>query len=221
MQDDGFTRMIDAAQDFFARLERNNSKAWFDPQKAHYTEAIKKPAELFAGFLAEDLSRLSGTTFTPKLFRIYRDVRFSKDKTPLNAHLHILWSRPGNSTLSPSVFFACTPTALDFAIGIVGLKGPDLARYRATVDSHGDELQQIIDESGMTRSTWGPEPLKRVPKPYDADHPHADLLKQKSLVLQRPLGEDWRDSKAGLIGAVKDAYAGAKPLDDFIRAHMG
>ena len=75
MSDDGFTQMIDDSRAFFAELARNNSKAWFDPRKDHYNERIKKPAELFADLLTEDISVLTRIAHKSKVFRIYRDVR--------------------------------------------------------------------------------------------------------------------------------------------------
>jgi hypothetical protein len=63
-----------------------------------YRDEIKKPAELMADLFAEDLARHTGKCrMVSKVFRIHRDVRFSKDKTPYNTHLHLLWSRPGDA----------------------------------------------------------------------------------------------------------------------------
>ncbi len=212
MAEDGFTQMIDDSNAFFAELSQNNTKAWFDPRKEHYNTHIKKPAELFADLLAEDFSRISGRGHKPKVFRIYRDVRFSKDKTPLNAHLHILWEQVGDNPFAPGFFFASSPSELAVAYGIIGLKGEALTRYRAFVDTWGDALVAALAETGMEMSDWGPEPLKRVPQPYDADHPHADLLRRKSLLVHAPLGQEWREQKGGLLTAVRKRFEDVQPL---------
>ncbi len=91
---DGFSELIDESNRFFLELKANNTREWFQDRKDFYTAEIKKPAELLADLLAEDLNRLTGVPHKPKLFRIHRDVRFSKDKTPYNAHLHFQWNRP-------------------------------------------------------------------------------------------------------------------------------
>lgn len=213
---DGFTQLIDEATTFFTALERNNKKEWFDPRKDHYVSTIRKPAELFADLMAEDLSHLTGATHKPKVFRIYRDVRFSADKRPYNAHLHILWAQGRGDAFAPGYFFACEPGDLFVGFGITDLKGPDLTRWRAFVDVRGDDLVEAIARSGMTLSDWGGPPLKRVPKPFDPEHPHADLLKRKSLLVSRPLGQAWRGTKDGLIGAVRDAFAACRPLADLL-----
>jgi len=176
MAQDGFTQMIDDSNAFFTQLAQNNSKEWFNPRKDHYNANIKKPAEFFADVLSEDFSRIAGRTYQGKLFRIYRDVRFSKDKTPLNAHLHILWKQPGDNPFAPAFFFGSQPRQMSVGFGFMGFKGDALTRFRAFVDAWGDLLTDAIDETGMTWSDWGPAPLKRVPAPYDKEHPHGELL---------------------------------------------
>lgn len=79
---DGFAEMIAQANGFFTQLRENNTREFFEAHKATYNSEIKKPAELLADLLAEDLARTTGQAHKPKLFRIHRDVRFSKDKTP-------------------------------------------------------------------------------------------------------------------------------------------
>lgn len=217
---DGFTQMIDDANAFFTELAQNNNKEWFNPRKDHYTQNIKKPAEFFADLLADDFSRLSGQPYKPKVFRIYRDVRFSKDKTPLNTHLHILWSSVGDNPFAPAFFFASEPEYLGVGFGIPSLKGAPLARFRAFVDSWGDELVDAIEETGMAFSDWGAAPLKRVPKPYDPDHPHAELLKKKGLLLGAPLGQDWRTDEGGLIKTVREQFEAAGPVRSLLNARL-
>lgn len=212
MATDGFTQMIDDSNAFFAELAQNNSKEWFNPRKEYYTENIKKPAEFFADLLADDLSRLSGQAHKPKVFRIYRDMRFSKDKRPLNTHLHILWSPVGDNPFAPFFFFGSEPGSLSVAFGIPSFKGEALARFRTFVDNWGDALVEAIEATGMTFSHWGGAPLKRVPKPYDADHPHGELMKMKGLLLGTPLPADWRDMKGGLIKAVLQQFEATAPL---------
>ncbi len=218
--EDGFTQMIDEATAFFTDLAKNNRKDWFDPRKDHYTQAIKKPAEFFTSLMEEEIAKLLGRPVKGKLFRIYRDVRFSKDKTPYNTHLHILWSGTGDAPLTPGVFFAAELDGLWAGYGIPGAKGEALTRLRAFIDAQSDALDSAIATSGMTLSTWGPEPLKRVPAPYDQDHPQATLLKRKNLIIGGPLEPDWRIHDSGLIGALRDEVRKIKPLDDLFAAHL-
>ncbi|WP_415404023.1 TIGR02453 family protein [Tateyamaria sp. SN3-11] len=219
---DGFEQMVDEALTFFIKLAANNSKEWFEPHKAHYKQAIAAPAGFFADLMAEDLARLTGKPHTPKVFRIYRDVRFSKDKTPLNTHLHVMWSPADKDALAPSWFWGLAPDYFIMGMGVMGLQGENLTRYRAFVDKWGDGLQGALDgaasDIGADLSDWGPEPLKRVPKPYDADHPHADLLKRKALAVSAPMPGDWRER--GLLKASVDQAKGLLPVWEMFDKHL-
>jgi uncharacterized protein (TIGR02453 family) len=210
---DGFAEMITGAIAFFERLKANNTKAFYEAHKVFYRDEIKKPAELMGDLFAEDLARLTGKPHGSKLFRIHRDVRFSKDKTPYNTHLHLLWSRPGDA-VTPAWFFGASPDYLTFGMGVMGLEKEPLTRFRQMVDARGDELEDALsrarDAAGVALSDWGPAPLKRVPKPYDPDHPNADLLKRKSLTIQVPFPTDWK--KAGLLPSLNALVPPALPI---------
>ncbi len=217
---DGFTQLIDDSNAFFAELRQNNSKDWFNPRKDHYNQNIKKPAEFLADVMAEDISRISGRPWQPKVFRIYRDVRFSKDKTPLNAHLHMMWRQSGDTPFAPAFFLGSEPGDMTVGFGIMGLKGESLARFRAFIDAHGDDLVEAVDQSGMSWSDWGPAPLKRVPAPYDKDHPHGELLKKKGMTVHLKLSEGWRTAEGGLVGALRRCFERTVPLQSVLSEHL-
>ncbi len=218
---DGFAEMIQTANTFFTKLKSNNTKEWFAGQKDFYTAEIKKPAELFANLLAEDLARLTGKAHKPKLFRIHRDVRFSKDKTPYNAHLHIIWTPAKEG--APAWFFGSSPEYLSLFTGVMGLKGERLTTYRAFIDREGDALTDAMADAaakaGTTLSEWGDAPLKRIPKPYAENHPHADLLKRKNLILQAPPARNWKTE--GLIGATLESAEALLPVWKLMDKHLG
>jgi len=220
MTTDGFTQLIDDSNAFFAELRNNNSKDWFNPRKDQYNKNIKKPAEFLGEVLAEDFSRISGQTYVPKLFRIYRDVRFSKDKTPLNAHLHMIWKQPGDNPFAPAFFFGSEPGDMTVGFGVMGLKGATLTRFRAFVDHWGDQLVEAIAQTGMDWSDWGGAPLKRVPKPYEADHPHAEILKKKSLIIHAKMDESWRTTEGGLVAALRAQFEATQPLAELLNAKL-
>ncbi len=218
---DGFDALIDDALGFFRELEANNTKEWFEPRKNDYVARIRKPAELLAGLMAEDLARLSSTSFKPKVFRIYRDVRFSKDKTPYNAHLHLSWFPPDGGP-RPGWFFGAAPSYLFLGTGAPGLQGADLTRLRAAIDRDGDALAGLLDDAAervqAKLSDFGPPPLKRVPKPYGPDHAHADLLKRKGLVVGADLPEGWRNK--GLIGTLRALAKELEPVRAWLDAEL-
>lgn len=215
---DGFSEMIVTANGFFKELAANNTKPFYEERKDFYVSEIKKPAELLADLLAEDVARITGVAHKPKLFRIHRDVRFSKDKTPYNAHLHLMWSQREEG--KPAWFFGSSPEYLIVGVGVMGLQKERLTAYRAFVDKRGDELQPALDKArasvGAEVSDWGPEPLKRVPKPYDPEHPHGDLLKRKALAVSAPPRQDWQAH--GLVPAVGATMEGLLPVWKLLNA---
>jgi len=211
---DGFERMIHDARAFFAELDQNNTRDWYDVHKERYVEGVKKPAEFFIELIAEDLSRRTGDAVKPKLFRIHRDIRFSKDKTPYNTHLHMMWSPLSGSALSPSWFFGLGQGYFILGLGLMGLQGETLTRYRRFIDEDGDVLQTALQtahrSAGAQISDWGPPALKRVPKPYAPDHPHAELLKRKALAVSAEMPDDWETT--GLIKAVNQRIGDLRPI---------
>jgi uncharacterized protein (TIGR02453 family) len=218
---DGFAAMVDDAKTFFAELDLNNTKDWFEPRKNHYARTIRQPAELLAELVTDSLSRMTRVGHAGKVYRIHRDVRFSKDKRPYNAHLHILWSSKGTGEGAPAWFFACSPAMLTLNMGVPFLQGEALARYRKMVDSVGDELQEALSEVGLGFSSWGEEPLKKVPPPFAADHPHGALLRRRSLILDAPLGDGWRGGEQGLLGAIEAEARRMLLVWSFLHEHLG
>jgi uncharacterized protein (TIGR02453 family) len=206
-----FANLIPDAHAFFAELAQNNSKDWFDAHKARYTEQIRKPAEALADILSEDFGRLTGRRLTPKVYRINRDVRFSKDKSPYNTHLHMLWAFGAEDR--PGFFFAVAPAYVTFAAGVMSfsVEGLDWARH-AIADAPQPWLDAIAQARahGGDLADWGKPPLKRVPKPWDNAHPAADLLRRKSLILSRPL--DKADLSDGIIPVLHQAAESLMPF---------
>ena len=221
----GWARLIDEGNGFFEGLAANNRKDWFEERKAWYVDNVRKPAELLADLGAEEIGRVTGHPQGAKVFRIYRDVRFSKDKTPYNPWLHVIWQDAGarDDRLRPAHFLESAPGRLNLAAGVMAEGGAPLARLRAFVDEWGgaveDALARCREAVGAELSDWGPAPLKRVPKPYGPDHPQGALLRRKALIVQAPLGESWR-AEDDLIGAIRRTAQGLLPLTRLIRERL-
>lgn len=209
---DGFTEMLDRAQAFYGQLAANNSKDWFAPRKDAWKADIEGPAKLLAEIMAEEVSRVTGDGHTGKVFRIHRDVRFSKDKSPYKTHLGMTWESGDKDDLAPVFYFGIEPDTTIIACGMMGFGGETLRRYRAMVDRWGDPLQQVIDDSGAALADFGANPLVNIPKPYDPEHPHGDLLRRKSLILSTTLPDSWRVGGDGLVAALTDRIETLAPF---------
>ena len=102
---------------FLANLKANNTREWFADNKKTYETEIRQPAREFAAEMADSLEQLVGESLKTKIFRINRDIRFSKDKTPYNSHVHISWI-PDRGASSPAWMFGLSPDYLTLGCGV-------------------------------------------------------------------------------------------------------
>ncbi|WP_404402521.1 DUF2461 domain-containing protein [Pelagibacterium halotolerans] len=169
---------------FLADLKANNNREWFEANKERYRTALKEPAEHFAQAMALALEAATGMPQTPRIFRIYRDVRFSKDKTPYNAHLHIGFRPSPSSPDMPAWMLGLEPDRLVVGTGLFAFSPDGLTRWREAVSGpEGNDLASVLSALIKDGIRINDPELKRVPAPYPADHPNADLLRRKSLAV--------------------------------------
>lgn len=198
---DGFEGWIVRSKTFLADLARNNERTWFDAHKQVFKTEIEAPAKLLTQLFADDLSRLTGQGHEGKMGRIYRDVRFAKDKSPYNTYLHCYWQ--GGGQPGPGWLLNIRAEGAELMTGLHALDADGVQLYRSAVDRDGDELAKAIERlssKGAQIMAFGDDTLKRVPKFFSADHPHADLLKRKQIIIGRKLTE--ADMSHGLIPAM-------------------
>jgi uncharacterized protein (TIGR02453 family) len=183
--------------EFLAGLSNNNNKVWFDAHRTDYEDVYLTPARAFVDAVGEELEirvspeihadpRVNGS-----LFRINRDTRFSKDKTPYKDHMDLMWWEGADKARDGSgLFFRLTPTAVILGAGMHGFDTPRLDRFRKAVagDTTGPALEEALAASLSTRGAQlGGDHYKRVPRPYPADHPRAQLLRHNGLYVSTEL----------------------------------
>src|SRR5689334_11681880 len=167
-----FTGFPPEAVEFLEKLEANNNRDWFKANKKTYDEAIVEPMELLLVELDDRFG--SGSS---KVFRIYRDVRFSKDKTPYKT-----WQ----AAHFAAGYLSLNADGLYMGTGAYMMDSPMVARYRNAIadDKTGTEFVKLtaaIRKKGYTVEGHG-DALKRVPPGFDKDHPRGELLKEKSVL---------------------------------------
>ena len=187
-----FAGMPDEGLAFLEDLEERNTKEFFDANKAVFRERVQAP---FAALVEAAADRLHGEVpdiGTPKLFRIYRDLRFSKDKTPYKTSMSAsVPSRPPSEGdglgVGTGYYVNVGPAGLYTASGLYHAARPDLERVRAAIaeEDSGTELEAILAEAADGGLVPWLDPLQRTPKPWPPDHPRAHLLRGRSLVLNR------------------------------------
>ncbi|MBN2243151.1 MAG: DUF2461 domain-containing protein [Acidobacteria bacterium] len=170
---------------FLRRLAKNNDREWFAARKAEYEAAVMEPARAFVTAMGERLRRLSpGIRFSPgangSIFRIYRDTRFSPDKTPYKTNLGIyFWEGIGPRLESSGFYFHIEPPVLLLGGGMYVFSKPFLARYRRAVADaeYGPELAAIAGRIARRPGfTINGSAYQRVPPGYEPAPEAAPLL---------------------------------------------
>lgn len=182
-------------------------------QQEDYEKTLRDPAKSFLDELSPQIADLTDTEVTPKLFRINRDVRFSGDKTPYNTHLHMMWSLQTGARQNPVLFFGVGLDYVTVGAGMPEFSKDVLADWRKMVDLDGDRIAKLIADvgaSGFKLSSWSPA-LKRVPPPFDKEHPHGDLLRQKGLTVSGEIGASMTP-EADVMAAIKTLWPVADML---------
>jgi uncharacterized protein (TIGR02453 family) len=199
-----------AALDFYEDLEADNSKVWWTAHKATYDEAVRAPMTALGEALEDE--------FGPgKLFRPYRDVRFSKDKTPYKTHQGLFVTGGGGTGFYVQVSAAGLMTAAGIRPDADGLR-----RYRAAVDApSGAELQRLVSGLRDVGYAEDGDMLATRPRGTPAGHPREDLLRHKSLFLRREHGApDWLPTPAAL-DRVREDWRRMRPLVQWLESHTG
>jgi len=203
-----FSGWPEEALDFYDGLAADNSKSYWTEHKAIYEQMVLLPMTE----LTEELATEFGE---PKIFRPYRDVRFSADKSPYKSHIGAVIGGTGYVQLSAE--------GLGAGAGMWQMGPEHLERYRAAVasDDLGAELEQVIalvEKAGVT--VHGHGVLKSAPRGYPADHPRIGLLRYKGLTAwkQWPV-EPWLETAAAKDRLIS-FFRTVQPLCSWLTAHV-
>lgn len=225
-----FEGFADADGRFFKALSKNNRKNWFDAHKAEFEDGWNQPMKLFLSDVKKAIDRAYPhcDLDEPKVFRIFRDVRFSKDKSPYKTHIGgCLPLRRGGrkaTDLPMALYFHVGAIEIFGAAGHYMMQPESLERFRAAVAaaSSGAELDGIVRRLARKGFVTGShEQLKRVPKGFDPDHPRAELLKRKGLVVTFPALPKGLAATPALTRWVADACKASAPLVEWLAFATG
>ncbi len=203
-----FSGFPEEALVFYEGLEADNTRAYWSDHKDVYDRAVRAPLDALLADLAPEFG-------TAKVFRPYRDVRFSKDKTPYKTHAAAVVEADG------SLYVQLGADGLFVGGGSWHTASDQVQRLRAAVDDDlsGRRLQEVLD--GLAGWEVLGERLKRLPKPYAPDHPRADLLLHKSLAagLRFEPAEWLHTPECG--ERVAAAWRTVQPLNAWLSQHVG
>lgn len=199
--------------EFFERLAADNSKAFWHDHKAIYDEQIGGPAMALAAALSDEFG-------TVKVFRPYRDLRFSKDKSPYKTNIAMAREGAGVGVL----YFAIAPDVVDLAGGIYMPSREELRRFRDLQDdaeavTSMDTVLAKLDKQGLSVMEEGA--LATAPRGWDIHHPRIELLRLKHIAV----GQDrapgpWLQTR-GCLGQVADAWRAVEQWNAWLSANVG
>lgn len=211
---------------FLRDIEVNNNKEWFQANKETYESALLAPAQDFVATLGSRLQELdpaivfdTRTDGRGVLMRFYRDTRFSKDKSPYKINIAGMYTDgQGKKTERPAYGFHMGADSMELMAGMFKFSKSQLAVYREAVagEKAGEELVEslrALGEAGDYHLVG--EHYKRVPAPYAADHPRADLLRYAGLYAHPPALEGRYLTSEELVDACMDHFSEMAPVYDW------
>lgn len=206
--------MTTALLQYLRELKENNHKEWFEIHKSRFQNLDKELKTDVSEITA--LLNLHDTIEKSKIFRIYRDVRFSKDKTPYKTQRSVNWMRAGAHRRG-SYYMRISPGESLVGVGFFKPEKDDLFRIRKELELDAQELRDII-EKPLFYKTWGTfkgETLKTAPRDFDKDHPDIDLIRYKSFYFMKSftdkelLSPDFKDQ-------INTCFKIARPYLDYM-----
>jgi uncharacterized protein (TIGR02453 family) len=226
-----FEGFADAKASFFAKLAKNQQKDWFLAHKEEYEEGWQRPMTLLLEGVRD---KLAGTYAPrdlgePHVMRIYRDVRFSKDKSPyktwIGGGVPIAQPKKKKMPEAPSALYFHVSTKDCFAgAGLYMMDPPTLEKFRKALldEKRGKELMTLTNKLAKKGYTFvAAETLKKPPKGVEPDHPRVELLKKKGLVVMFPKFPRTELAKSALVDRLAKAAKECAPVVTWLASATG
>ncbi|MGH3739138.1 MAG: DUF2461 domain-containing protein [Micromonosporaceae bacterium] len=197
------------AHEFYVGLLADNSKAYWEAHKPVYEQAVRAPMEAL-------LVEFAGEFGEGKIFRPYRDVRFSRDKTPYKTAI--------GATLADGGYVQFSIEGLAAGTGMYHLAADQLTRYREAVadDRTGGELASLVATvRAQGIEVAAHDTLKTAPRGYPKDHPRIELLRNKGLITWRQWAPGAWLSRAGARDRVAEFFRTSRPITGWLDRHVG
>ena len=174
---------------FLKELKLNNNRDWFNENKQRFN-SIQSGVKEFANEVNESLKK-SDDIEKLKIFRIYRDLRFSNDKTPYKKNIGMAFHR-AKPVLRGGYYLEISADESFIAVGFWNPNKEDLLRIRKEIEIDGQEFKSVINQNKI-KDVWGEiigQEVKTSPKGFNADHQHIDLIKKKQFIFIKKLKDE-------------------------------
>lgn len=208
---------------FLRNLKQNNDRGWFSENKEKYTAAQQNVLEFVEELLAE-MSKFDENfaKMDPKktLFRIYRDTRFSKDKSPYKTNFGASINGIGKKDGGAGYYLHISPGECFTAAGVYRCDPKKLKDLRKEISVNADEFKSIIQYKNFRNFEFNNEKLSRVPQGFEKDDPMAEYLKMKHLVVSQHIkDEDLMNTES--VKFVAENFRKMSKFVDFLNASLG
>ncbi len=206
---------------FLSQLRENNQREWLEAHRSEY-ESTREEFYVFVGKLIKELSALEPALamLEPKdcIFRLYRDIRFSKDKTPFKTHYGAYFAPGGKKSTKAGYYLHLEPDGKSMLAGGVYMPpAEDLKKIREEIDYNGEQLRVILNSTAFRKYYGGlsGEKLRTTPKGYASDHPDIELLKHKDFIASH-LMQDATVASPDFISYAIKGWKALKPLNEYL-----
>jgi uncharacterized protein (TIGR02453 family) len=210
-----------AALDFLRKLKRNNRREWFEARRSTYEDELKQPMLTLIEQITRGMEDYAPDHLRPPqkiMLRIYRDTRFSADKTPYKAHVSAWWTRNGLAKTSGAGYYLhLSATELVLAAGVYMPPKEQTLAIRRYLLTHYSEFQRLLEDRKLRAKVrlHDAMPLTRPPKGFAADHPAIEWIKwrQWGVIVNLPAEEALEPALPALVGRY---FRLTHPLVDFL-----
>ncbi len=209
--------------EFLEDLKANNNNQWFNANKERYIDEVRTPLQQFVLDFAPQLKKISPhfiadpRTVGGSIFRVYRDIRFSKDKTPYKTHAAAQFRhKAGKDVHAPGFYLHLSPGEVFAGFGLWHPDSPALLKIRNTIVSTPGEWEKVVQGKNFkSKCSMGGASLKRPPKGFDSEHPLIEDLKRKDFICQINFTQR-EASSSGFLGEYVRACKTAAPFVKFL-----
>ena len=207
--------------DFLTELSKNNNKEWMDKNKEEYLQAKSEFQNLTEMLISEITSfdnSIEGVEAKKCIFRLNRDIRFSKDKRPYKENFGAFIAHDGRHSQRGGYYLHVQPGNNSMLAGGVYMPQPDvLKKIRQEIDYNPENLKRIINNEQFQKffGTLAGEKLKTAPKGYSPDHPEIELLKFKNFIVVHYM-DDTLVRKPAFQKYCIEVFREMKPLNDYL-----
>lgn len=211
---------------FLHDLKENNNRTWFQENRHRY-ESAKADAEQLAADILAHLSifdtSVAGLSPRECMFRIYRDARFSADKSPYKTNMGFWAAVGGKKSIAAGYYLHIEPAGNSFVAGGSYMPSSEvLSRIRQEIDYHPSDFEAIVCSPSFIAhfGKLSGRQLQRPPKGYAKDHPQIEWLKHCDFIVQQSLSDDTL-LEPNIPAKLADIFAAMKPLNDFLNRSIG